>query len=149
MTITGSKFICKELSYNHNFPASYIQMQTDIDQGDSMSAGLFEFDSKLTGAITSTSNEYKRCYNTYEGSIFNIPEFIQLTDTGSLFEENGGENGIISVDSSTVTMYNSIIKNSESKHASFINMKNSATVLIQGLSMSYGKSRTKGGAFVI
>ncbi|CDW74791.1 UNKNOWN [Stylonychia lemnae] len=148
-SISTTSFICQQESYFDNWPTNYDEYQSNLDDQENINAGLFQFEESVNGSILSTGNSFKRCYNTYAGSIFNLPQNISLTDTNSFYEGNGGQNGIISLNSSKATINDATVIDSDSKYASFIHMLNNATVQIERLSMKYGKSREKGGAFYI
>ncbi|CDW87526.1 UNKNOWN [Stylonychia lemnae] len=147
--ISDSNFTCKESTYYDDWPSTYIMTLKSLDEGQGLIAGLLSFGEFVTGDVSSTKNKYQKCYATYEGSIFNVPKFMTLTDTQSKYEFNGGLNGLISAVSSRVVMNDAYIKDSIAKYSGFVHMVNNASVAVNRLKISYSKSRLQGSAFYI
>lgn len=82
--------------------------------------GLFYFDSGVKGTVTSTTNDFKRCYSTNYGSVWYLPKNFNLQDTGSVYQGNAGKAGMIYCDQCIVVQ----------KKASYdCNMAKQATLL--------------------
>ena len=61
--------------------------------------GLFYFEPGVkAGKVESSTNEFKKCYNTNYGTVWNIPKDYVLEDFGSVYNGNAGRAGMIYCD---------------------------------------------------
>ena len=63
-----------------------------------MIGGLFFFEPGVKGKVKSSTNDFKKCYNTNHGAVWNLPRDYVLDDFGSVYTGNAGLAGMIYCD---------------------------------------------------
>ncbi|CDW71929.1 UNKNOWN [Stylonychia lemnae] len=121
----------------------------NIQQSHNQIGGLFYFTPSLQGQIISKSNQFKLCYNTKMGSIFRLQPKIQFSDSSSIYSQNGGESGQISINGGgfTYNLSNLTFKDQVSQIGSIIDLNNSAIINLKDSLIFNSKVFNAGGIF--
>jgi hypothetical protein len=111
---------------------------------------LFYLEEGTTGAITSQTNIYKKCWSVSSGGIFYLPPSTSLSDSNSEFHQNTSPYGsCVWCDSCSLTFIGSKFWDNLAYDGGVIFMQNTATALFSAVSMSYSYSRHYGGGIYI
>eukprot|EP00347_Sterkiella_histriomuscorum_P003595 403363685 len=107
------------------FPVSYSNLQSDY-----YLATGFNFDSGISGTITSYSNIYENCWTTSQGAIFNLEYQVSLEDSESTYYYlSASQGGILYCDACTATFNQSTIQQIIVQEGGIAYVKGIATVI--------------------
>lgn len=125
----------------------YTSAVSYLDSLSQQYGNLFYLESGSWGAITSTSNTFRKCYSVNTGAIFYLPSGTSLTDTSSNFYQNTATyGGNVYCDGCSMSFTSTTFKDSLAYEGSIIHMNNAASLSFNNVNMQYGKARHYGGA---
>jgi hypothetical protein len=110
-----------------------------------MIGGLFFFESGVKGKVKSITNEFRKCYNTYQGTVWNLPKDYVLDDSGSVYTGNAGLAGMIYCDQCIVVQKLAKYDCNMAKQATILYMLTGVDGINTATSVTISDSVIKGG----
>jgi hypothetical protein len=84
--ISSTTLSCKTASMWSTWPITYNTIISNLDASVHKIGGAFYYENGVSGTITSSSNTFKQCYTTTEGSVFYLSSSgMTFTDSLSNF----------------------------------------------------------------